>query len=192
MGCHFCYFEPKAANWCKRAYFRINISIAIVEMVGTSGNSSKSPCSHNDTSENVDIDNGGEGEDVDANKLGWSGSEVSWVLTSFFIGYAAFQVSQIQYAVSVDIILDGRWKIGRSVWHKESFWNFQRRQDNLIFFNFLLKLNTVGVAVLALLTPILAKQNVWIIFVVRLIQVMALSVQIHQTFIVYHIIGFSG
>ena len=68
-------------------------------MAGTSGNSSKSPCSHNDTSENVDT-GGDEGEDVDANKLGWSGSEVSWVLTSFFIGYAAFQV-KVQFNVQL-------------------------------------------------------------------------------------------
>ena len=48
-----------------------------------SGNSSLSPCADNSTDSE-----GGE----EAGSLGWTGTEVSWVLTAFFIGYAFFQM----------------------------------------------------------------------------------------------------
>ena len=68
---------------------RVNISIAIVTMVSKNSSSSQSIC--------VDQDDGGgddSGEDNEG-KLDWSGDEVSWVLLSFFIGYAAFQVGGV-------------------------------------------------------------------------------------------------
>ena len=51
-----------------------------------SDNSTRSPCSDPDNG----TDSGGGVEDTDS--LGWTGSEVSWVLTAFFIGYAFFQM----------------------------------------------------------------------------------------------------
>ena len=81
----------------RTVHLRINISIAIVAMAGKSENSTKSPCSHNQTSENVD--DGSDETDNDTDKLGWTGSEVSWVLTAFFIGYAAFQVRNIHMII---------------------------------------------------------------------------------------------
>ena len=64
---------------------RINMSIAIVTMAG-GDNSTQSPCADPDNG----TDSGGGSEDTDS--LGWTGSEVSWVLTAFFIGYAFFQM----------------------------------------------------------------------------------------------------
>ena len=63
---------------------RINMSIAIVKMGEGSNSTSRSPCASNDTAE--------DNNDSDEDNLGWTGSEVSWVLTSFFIGYTLFQV----------------------------------------------------------------------------------------------------
>ena len=96
---------------------RINISIAIVKMAESSDNSTVSPCSdntkyHDDVDKNITIftDDAGterpgfsdlinqkkevnvvKANSEDDSYLGWSGGEVSWVLTAFFIGYAAFQ-----------------------------------------------------------------------------------------------------
>ena len=64
---------------------RINMSIAIVTMAG-GDNSTQSPCADPDNG----TDTGGGEEDTDS--LGWTGSEVSWVLTAFFIGYTLFQM----------------------------------------------------------------------------------------------------
>jgi len=110
---------------------RINMSIAIVKMGEGSNDTSRSPCANNDTTE----DNSDDAQD----NLGWSGTEVSWVLTSFFIGYTLFQV------------LGGRLA--------EMF------GTRLIF-----GISNTGVALLALITPVLAKQSVWIIFIIRLLQ----------------------
>jgi len=67
---------------------RVNMSIAIVQMVKQDDGKQQSICI-NETSE------GGGGEDVGESKQGlsWSGAQVSWVLSSFFIGYVVFQVS---------------------------------------------------------------------------------------------------
>ena len=65
---------------------RVNISIAIITMVRKDNNStgSESLCVEANTTDERDEDDG--------TKLDWSGAEVSNVLLSFFIGYAAFQV----------------------------------------------------------------------------------------------------
>ena len=61
---------------------RINISIALVDMVGSHNSTGPAWC--NNTQEEEDGGGGG--------SLEWSGTETSWVLTSFFIGYTLFQV----------------------------------------------------------------------------------------------------
>ena len=61
---------------------RINISIALVDMVaGTNNETGTALC-------NTTAGGGGEG----GGSLDWSGTDTSWVLTSFFIGYTLFQV----------------------------------------------------------------------------------------------------
>ena len=65
---------------------RINISIALVDMVGRENSTGPAWC--NNTEE--DAGDGGDGGSLD-----WSGTETSWILTSFFIGYSLFQVSSM-------------------------------------------------------------------------------------------------
>ena len=61
---------------------RINISIALVDMVrGTEEETGPGLC--NTTNTDHQDDKGG--------SLDWSGTDTSWVLTSFFIGYTLFQ-----------------------------------------------------------------------------------------------------
>ena len=64
---------------------RINISIALVDMVGSDNSTGPAWC--NNTEEG-----GEEEEEGGGGSLDWSGTETSWVLTSFFIGYTLFQV----------------------------------------------------------------------------------------------------
>ena len=65
---------------------RINISIALVDMVrGTEEETGPGLC--NTTNTDHQDDKGG--------SLDWSGTDTSWVLTSFFIGYTLFQVSRV-------------------------------------------------------------------------------------------------
>ena len=129
---------------------RINISIAIVKMAESSDNSTVSPCSdntkyHDDVDKTTFTDDGTKrpgfsdllnqkkevnvvkANSEDDSYLGWSGGEVSWVLTAFFIGYAAFQaviIASIKLIEKNYINSDGRRQTGREVWHSESFWYF--------------------------------------------------------------------
>jgi len=67
---------------------RVNMSIAIVQMVKKDDGKQQSICV-NATSD----EGGGDGDNGEGTKgLAWSGAEVSWVLSSFFIGYVIFQV----------------------------------------------------------------------------------------------------
>ena len=61
---------------------RINISIALVDMV-KGGDNQTGPGLCNTSSSEEEEERGG--------SLDWSGTETSWVLTSFFIGYTLFQ-----------------------------------------------------------------------------------------------------
>ena len=73
---------------------RVNISMAIINMVHRENtNTSQSICVETDTTE----EDGGEDDEDKGTKLEWTGNEVSIVLLSFFIGYAAFQVGN-QYS----------------------------------------------------------------------------------------------
>ena len=75
---------------------RVNISIAIVTMVQKDSNSSsQSVCVETNTTD--------EGDDHGGTKLDWTGEEVSWVLLSFFIGYAAFQVSKLNSIIIIQV-----------------------------------------------------------------------------------------
>ena len=75
---------------------RVNISIAIVTMVQKDSNSSsQSVCVETNTTD--------EGDDDGGTKLDWTGEEVSWVLLSFFIGYAAFQVSKLNSIIIIQV-----------------------------------------------------------------------------------------
>ena len=62
---------------------RINISIALVDMVATSGNDTGTALCNTTSG----------GDEFGGGSLEWSGTDTSWVLTSFFIGYTLFQVS---------------------------------------------------------------------------------------------------
>ena len=73
---------------------RVNISMAIIKMVHReNSNTSQSICVETNTTEEGGDDGG---DDNKGTKLDWTGDEVSIVLLSFFIGYAAFQVIIIQ------------------------------------------------------------------------------------------------
>ena len=61
----------------------------------------RSACADNSTSE-------GDNEDDDEN-LGWTGSEVSWVLTSFFIGYTFFQVNKMGLLFFLNNLVLASW-----------------------------------------------------------------------------------
>ena len=99
---------------------RINISIALVDMVGSDNSTGPAWC--NNTEE------GGEEEEGGGGSLDWSGTETSWVLTSFFIGYTLFQVcgrlepcSDILKPVAVEGV---GWAVGRDVWDQVGVWCF--------------------------------------------------------------------
>lgn len=99
---------------------RINISIALVDMVGSDNSTGPAWC--NNTEE------GGEEEEGGGGSLDWSGTETSWVLTSFFIGYTLFQVcgrlepcSDILKPVAVEGV---GWAVGRDVWDQAGVWCF--------------------------------------------------------------------
>ena len=70
---------------------RVNMSIAIVTMA-QKANSSRSACVSDDATD--------DGDDGGGTTLDWSGDEVSWVLLSFFIGYAAFQVRDGNFTIN--------------------------------------------------------------------------------------------
>ena len=70
---------------------RINISIALVDMVGSDNATGPAWCNNTQGEEE---DGGGGGGSLD-----WSGTETSWVLTSFFIGYTLFQVCGVLVVV---------------------------------------------------------------------------------------------
>ena len=72
---------------------RINISIALVDMVGSDNSTGPAWCNNTQGEEE---DGGGGGGSLD-----WSGTETSWVLTSFFIGYTLFQVWDVLVVVVV-------------------------------------------------------------------------------------------
>ena len=72
---------------------RINISIALVDMVGSDNSTGPAWCNNTQGEEE---DGGGGGGSLD-----WSGTETSWVLTSFFIGYTLFQVCDLLVVVVV-------------------------------------------------------------------------------------------
>ena len=74
---------------------RINISIALVDMVGSSDNSTGPAWCNNTQGEEEDGGAGGSGS------LDWTGTETSWILTSFFIGYTLFQVCVVIVVVVV-------------------------------------------------------------------------------------------
>ena len=97
---------------------RINISIALVDMVGSDNSTGPAWC--NNTEEDGGDDGGG-------GSLDWSGTETSWILTSFFIGYTLFQVSCIMNVAPqiTSIPLEGsRWTAGGHLWNQAGVWNF--------------------------------------------------------------------
>ena len=108
---------------------RVNINIAIVEMVVDNDNL------HNRT-DNIRNDT-----ENDSGKLDWSTADQEWVKAAFFYGYCAMQVPGGRLAE-----LFGTKKV--------------------------LGYSMVGTAILGLVTPVLANVNVWIIFVLRLCQVL--------------------
>ena len=71
---------------------RINISIALVDMVKGSDNQTGSGLCNTSSSD---------GEEGGGGSLDWSGTETSWVLTSFFIGYTLFQARTVHYAMRI-------------------------------------------------------------------------------------------
>ena len=76
---------------------RINISIALVDMVAGSDNST-GPAWCNNTDQEEDGGGGG----GSSGSLDWTGTETSWILTSFFIGYTLFQVCVVIVVVVVE------------------------------------------------------------------------------------------
>jgi len=115
---------------------RVNISMAIIKMVHReNSNTSQSICVETNTTEEGGDDGG---DDNKGTKLDWTGDEVSIVLLSFFIGYAAFQVPGGRLA---------------EIYGTKKVFGY-----------------SMAVAVLAVITPVLAPVSVWLIVTVRILQ----------------------